>query len=71
MAQSAVKSRGAPDVCENARMFTGIITGVGRIVATHDLGTSSSFGKRLSIAVPDGYLDDVGLATASRSTAPA
>ncbi|MGJ7526727.1 riboflavin synthase [Variovorax sp. GB1P17] len=42
-------------------MFTGIITGVGRIVAIHDLGTSSSFGKRLSIAVPDGYLDDVGL----------
>ncbi|RQO64285.1 riboflavin synthase [Variovorax sp. KBW07] len=42
-------------------MFTGIITGVGRIVATHDLGTSSSFGKRLSIAAPDGYLDDVGL----------
>ena len=42
-------------------MFTGIITGVGRIAAIHDLGTSSSFGKRLSIAVPDGYLDDVGL----------
>lgn len=61
MAQSAMKSRRAPDVCENAGMFTGIITGVGRIVATHDLGTSSSFGKRLSIAAPDGYLDDVGL----------
>ncbi|MGJ7579075.1 riboflavin synthase [Variovorax sp. RHLX14] len=42
-------------------MFTGIITGVGRIVAVHDLGSSSSHGKRLSIAVPDGYLDDVGL----------
>jgi riboflavin synthase len=42
-------------------MFTGIITGVGRIAAIHDLGTSSSYGKRLSIAVPDGYLDDVGL----------
>lgn len=42
-------------------MFTGIITGVGRIVAAHDLGSSSSHGKRLSIAVPDGYLDDVGL----------
>ena len=49
------------DVCENARMFTGIITGVGRIAAIHDLGTSSSYGKRLSIAAPDGYLDDVGL----------
>lgn len=42
-------------------MFTGIITGVGRIGAVHDLGSSSSHGKRLSIAVPDGYLDDVGL----------
>jgi riboflavin synthase len=42
-------------------MFTGIITGVGRIAAVHDLGSSSSHGKRLSIAVPDGYLDDVGL----------
>ena len=42
-------------------MFTGIITGVGCIAAIHDLGTSSSYGKRLSIEVPDGYLDDVGL----------
>ncbi|MEJ8822186.1 riboflavin synthase [Variovorax humicola] len=42
-------------------MFTGIITGVGRIAAIHDLGSSSSHGKRLSIAAPDGYLDDVGL----------
>jgi len=42
-------------------MFTGIITGVGRIAAVHDLGSSSSHGKRLSIEVPAGYLDDVGL----------
>lgn len=42
-------------------MFTGIITGVGRIAAVHDLGSSSSHGKRLGIAAPDGYLDDVGL----------
>ncbi|WP_077003264.1 riboflavin synthase [Variovorax sp. KK3] len=42
-------------------MFTGIITGVGRIAAVHDLGSSSSHGKRLSIAAPAGYLDDVGL----------
>jgi riboflavin synthase len=42
-------------------MFTGIITGVGRIAAVHDLGSSSSHGKRLSIATPAGYLDDVGL----------
>ena len=51
-----------PDtICENARMFTGIITGVGRIAAVHDLGSSSSHGKRLHIAAPQGYLDDVGL----------
>jgi len=42
-------------------MFTGIITGVGRIVAVHDLGSSSSHGKRLHIGAPAGYLDDVGL----------
>jgi riboflavin synthase len=42
-------------------MFTGIITGVGRIVAVHALGSSSTHGKRLTIACPPGYLDDVGL----------
>jgi riboflavin synthase len=42
-------------------MFTGIITGVGRIAAVRDLGGSSSHGKRLDIAAPAGYLDDVGL----------
>lgn len=42
-------------------MFTGIITGVGRIAAVHDLGSSSSYGKRLQIETPQGYLDDVGL----------
>ncbi|MDM0086806.1 MULTISPECIES: riboflavin synthase [unclassified Variovorax] len=42
-------------------MFTGIITGVGRIAAVRNLGSSSSHGKRLSIATPPGYLDDVGL----------
>jgi riboflavin synthase len=42
-------------------MFTGIITGVGRIAAVHDLGSSSSHGKRLHIAAPAAYLDDVGL----------
>jgi riboflavin synthase len=42
-------------------MFTGIITGVGRIVAIHSLGSSSHHGKRLTIEVPPGYLDDVGL----------
>jgi riboflavin synthase len=42
-------------------MFTGIITGVGRIVAIHPLGSSSFYGKRLTIGTPAGYLDDVGL----------
>ncbi len=41
-------------------MFTGIITGVGRIAAVHALG-SSSHGKRLTISCPAHYLDDVGL----------
>ena len=42
-------------------MFTGIITGVGRIVALHNLGNSSEHGKRLTIQAPKGYLEDVGL----------
>lgn len=42
-------------------MFTGIITGMGRIVAIHRLGSSSHHGKRLTIQAPPGYLDDVGL----------
>lgn len=47
--------------CENSGMFTGIITGVGRIAAVHPLGSSSTHGKRLTIDCPAGYLDDVGL----------
>jgi riboflavin synthase len=42
-------------------MFTGIITSVGRIVAAHALGSSSTHGKRLTIACPPAYLDDVAL----------
>ncbi|MEN9384344.1 MAG: Riboflavin synthase [Pseudomonadota bacterium] len=42
-------------------MFTGIITGVGRIVAVQPLGSSLQHGKRLSVQAPPGYLDDVGL----------
>ncbi|MDB5886961.1 MAG: riboflavin synthase, alpha subunit [Polaromonas sp.] len=42
-------------------MFTGIITGMGRIVAIHRLGSSSHHGNRLTIETPAGYLDDVGL----------
>lgn len=42
-------------------MFTGIITGLGRIVASQSLGSSSHHGKRLTIEAPAGYLDDVAL----------
>jgi riboflavin synthase len=42
-------------------MFTGIITGVGRIAALDALGSSSQHGKRLRIETPNGYLDDVAL----------
>jgi riboflavin synthase len=42
-------------------MFTGIITGVGRIVAVHALGSSSTHGKRLTISCPADYLEDVAL----------
>jgi riboflavin synthase len=42
-------------------MFTGIITGVGRIAAVHDLGSSLQHGKRLTVQAPAGYLADVGL----------
>ncbi|MCU0764228.1 MAG: riboflavin synthase [Hydrogenophaga sp.] len=42
-------------------MFTGIITGVGRIVALDALGSSLLHGKRLTIEAPPGYLADVGL----------
>ncbi|MGV8805276.1 MAG: riboflavin synthase [Polaromonas sp.] len=42
-------------------MFTGIITGLGRIVAIQSLGSSSDHGRQLTIEAPAGYLDDVGL----------
>ena len=42
-------------------MFTGIITGLGCIVAVQSLGSSSHHGKRLTIETPLDYLNDVGL----------
>ena len=42
-------------------MFTGIITGVGRIDAVHALGSSLSHGKQLCVVCPPGYVDDIGL----------
>jgi riboflavin synthase len=40
-------------------MFTGIITGVGRITTIDALGASRAHGKRLRLSCPPGYLDDV------------
>jgi riboflavin synthase len=42
-------------------MFTGIITGVGHIAQVAPMGETAAHGKRLAIACPTGYLDDVGL----------
>ncbi len=47
--------------CENTLMFTGIITGVGRITTVAPLGLSSDHGKRLTLQCPPLYLDDVSL----------
>ena len=40
-------------------MFTGIVTGLGRIVAVEPLGPASAHGKRLTIEAPPAYLNDV------------
>jgi len=40
-------------------MFTGIITGVGHIVAVDATGPTATHGKRLTIQCPPHYLDDV------------
>jgi riboflavin synthase len=42
-------------------MFTGIVTGIGQITAAEPLGAGASFGKRLTIEAPPGYLDDAQL----------
>ena len=42
-------------------MFTGIITGVGRIAAIHALGSSSAHGKHLTVSCPPTYIDGIGL----------
>ena len=42
-------------------MFTGIITGLGRITDVQPLGADPSHGKRLQLQAPPGYLDDVQL----------
>ena len=40
-------------------MFTGIVSGVGRIVEARALGASDGFGKALAIEVPAGFLEGV------------
>jgi riboflavin synthase len=40
-------------------MFTGIISGIGRITEVQSLGADTAHGKRLQIEAPAGYLDDV------------
>ena len=42
-------------------MFTGIISGLGRITESRALGADAAHGKLLSIETPAGYLDDVQL----------
>ena len=37
-------------------MFTGIVSGIGRIVDVHPLGTDASFGKALTIEAPASWL---------------
>jgi len=44
---------------DNRRMFTGIVSGVGRIVEARPLGAGVQFGKALAIEAPAGFLDDV------------
>lgn len=42
-------------------MFTGIVSGVGRIVEARALGTGADFGRALSIEAPAGFLDGVAI----------
>ena len=42
-------------------MFTGIVSGVGRIVEARALGAGAGFGKALAIETPAGFLDGVAI----------
>lgn len=42
-------------------MFTGIISGLGRIERVEPIGGDDAHGKRLTLSTPPGYLDDVAL----------
>ena len=47
-------------------MFTGIVSGVGRIVEARALGVGAQFGKLLAIEAPAGFLDAVHLGETSK-----
>ena len=51
-------------------MFTGIVSGLGRIVESTPLGADAAHGRRLVVQAPPGYLDDArpGLPRAVRWT---
>ena len=59
-AWAPARARHAP-ACDNPPMFTGIITGLGRIVDVKPLGNATGHGQQLVIETPAGYLDDVRL----------
>lgn len=42
-------------------MFTGIITGLGRVAAIESLGTTANHGRRVTVQAPEYFLDDVSL----------
>jgi riboflavin synthase len=42
-------------------MFTGIVSGVGRIVEARPLGAGAAYGKALAIDAPPDFLADVGI----------
>ena len=43
---------------DNPLMFTGIVSGLGRIVESTPLGDGTAHGRRLVVQAPAGYLDD-------------
>jgi riboflavin synthase len=42
-------------------MFTGIVSGIGRIVEVHALGSGAAFGRALTIEAPAGWLGTVAI----------
>lgn len=48
-----------PPSRDNRAMFTGLVSGIGRITEVAPLGSGSAHGKRLVVSAPPGWLDDV------------